>query len=459
MIKIFGKTKHIHFIGIGGIGMSGIAELLHNQGFNITGSDLSKSSNVERLEKFGIQISIGHNANNIKKLELVVYSDAIPEDNCELVEAKKQNILCYSRAKMVSQIAKLKSSTVAISGTHGKTTTTSIIGSMLKDSNLDPTIIVGGVVKSINSNSALGEGDIFVVEADEYNRSLLELSPTIAVINNIDLEHTDCYKDIDDLKETFLQFANSVPFYGAVSICKDSDNAASLINDIDDKPIFTYGIYSKDVDFRAEDIIQNDGNTTFTLVEKDQKNLVSMQLPGIYNVWNALAAISVARIMDVPIENIVDSLEKFDGVKRRFDIKNNDESLMVIDDYGHHPVEVQNVIKTIKDNWNRRLVVAFQPHLYSRTEQFFKEFAESLFLADSVLITEIFASRESNNNSINSQIIIDEMLKLGHKSVSPVTLEDLVDNIESIYKKGDIILTIGAGNIWRYSDLIKERLL
>jgi len=439
--------------------MSGIAELLHNQGFNITGSDLSKSSNVERLEKFGIQISIGHNANNIKKLELVVYSDAIPEDNCELVEAKKQNILCYSRAKMVSQIAKLKSSTVAISGTHGKTTTTSIIGSMLKDSNLDPTIIVGGVVKSINSNSALGEGDIFVVEADEYNRSLLELSPTIAVINNIDLEHTDCYKDIDDLKETFLQFANSVPFYGAVSICKDSDNAASLINDIDDKPIFTYGIYSKDVDFRAEDIIQNDGNTTFTLVEKDQKNLVSMQLPGTYNVWNALAAISVARIMDVPIENIVDSLEKFDGVKRRFDIKNNDESLMVIDDYGHHPVEVQNVIKTIKDNWNRRLVVAFQPHLYSRTEQFFKEFAESLFLADSVLITEIFASRESNNNSINSQIIIDEMLKLGHKSVSPVTLEDLVDNIESIYKKGDIILTIGAGNIWRYSDLIKERLL
>ncbi len=453
------SIKNIHFIGIGGIGMSGIAELLHNQGFNITGSDLSKSSNVERLEKFGIQISIGHNANNIKKLELVVYSDAIPEDNCELVEAKKQNILCYSRAKMVSQIAKLKSSTVAISGTHGKTTTTSIIGSMLKDSNLDPTIIVGGVVKSINSNSALGEGDIFVVEADEYNRSLLELSPTIAVINNIDLEHTDCYKDIDDLKETFLQFANSVPFYGAVSICKDSDNAASLINDIDDKPIFTYGIYSKDVDFRAEDIIQNDGNTTFTLVEKDQKNLVSMQLPGIYNVWNALAAISVARIMDVPIENIVDSLEKFDGVKRRFDIKNNDESLMVIDDYGHHPVEVQNVIKTIKDNWNRRLVVAFQPHLYSRTEQFFKEFAESLFLADSVLITEIFASRESNNNSINSQIIIDEMLKLGHKSVSPVTLEDLVDNIESIYKKGDIILTIGAGNIWRYSDLIKERLL
>ena len=453
------SIKNIHFIGIGGIGMSGIAELLHNQGFNITGSDLSKSSNVERLEKFGIQVSIGHNSDNINKLDLVVYSDAIPEDNCELVETKKQEILCYSRAKMISQIAKLKSSTVAIAGTHGKTTTTSIVGSILKDSNLDPTIIVGGVVKSINSNSVLGEGDVFVVEADEYNRSLLELNPTIAVINNIDLEHTDCYKDIDDLKETFLQFANSVTFYGAVSICKDSENAASLINDIDDKPIFTYGIYSKDVDFRAEDIVQNDGNTTFTLVEKNQKYPVSIKFPGIYNIWNALAAISVARIMNVPIENIINSLEKFDGVKRRFDIKNNDESLMVIDDYGHHPVEVQNVIKAIKDNWDRRLVVAFQPHLYSRTEQFFKEFAESLLLADSVLITEIFASRELNNDSINSQAIVDEMLKLGHQFVTPTTLENLVDDVESIYKKGDIILTIGAGNIWRYSDLIKERLV
>ena len=453
------SIKNIHFIGIGGIGMSGIAELLHNQGFHITGSDLSKSSNVERLEELGIQVSIGHNSDNINELELVVYSDAIPKENCELLEAKKKNILCYSRAKMISQIAKLKSSTVAISGTHGKTTTTSIIGSILKDSDLDPTIIVGGVVKSINSNSALGEGDVFVVEADEYNRSLLELNPTIAVINNIDLEHTDCYKDIDDLKETFLQFANSVPFYGAVSICKDSENAASLINDIDDKPIFTYGIYSKDVDFRAEDIVQNDGNTTFTLVEKNQKYPVSIKFPGIYNIWNALAAISVARIMNVPIENIINSLEKFDGVKRRFDIKNNDESLMVIDDYGHHPVEVQNVIKAIKDNWDRRLVVAFQPHLYSRTEQFFKEFAESLLLADSVLITEIFASRELNNDSINSQAIVDEMLKLGHQFVTPTTLENLVDDVESIYKKGDIILTIGAGNIWRYSDLIKERLV
>jgi len=452
------SAKNIHFIGIGGIGMSGIAELLHNQEFNITGSDLNQSTNVDRLQKLNIKISIGHKAENINGSDIIVYSDAIPKDNCELIEAKKQDIACYSRAKMISQLAKLKTSTVAISGTHGKTTTTSMIGSILKDSELDPTIIVGGVVKSINTNSVLGEGDIFVVEADEYNKSLLELNPTIALINNIDLEHVDCYKDIDDLKRTFLEFTSPIPFYGAVSICKDSENAASLIESID-KPIFTYGIKSKDVDFRAEDIVQENGKTTFNLITKNKKYPISINLPGQYNVLNALGAISIATIMNIPIDKITTSLNDFDGVKRRFDIKTHSEELTIIDDYGHHPVEVESVIKAIKDNWDRRLVVAFQPHLYSRTAQFSKEFAQSLLLADSVLITEIFASRESMNESINSEKIVEEMKNLGHKSVSKTTLENLINDIESNYKKGDIILMIGAGNIWRYCDPLKDRLI
>ena len=452
------SAKNIHFIGIGGIGMSGIAELLHNQKFNITGSDLTQSTNVDRLQKLNIEIFIGHKAENINESDIIVYSDAIPKDNCELIEAKKQNIMCYSRAKMISQLAKLKTSTVAISGTHGKTTTTSMIGSILKDSELDPTIIVGGVVKSINTNSVLGEGDIFVVEADEYNRSLLELNPTIALINNIDLEHVDCYKDIDDLKRTFLEFTSSIPFYGAVSICKDSENAASLIESID-KPIFTYGIKSKDVDFRAEDIVQENGKTTFNLITKNKKYPISINLPGQYNVLNALGAISIATIMNIPIDKITTSLNGFDGVKRRFDIKTHSEELTIIDDYGHHPVEVESVIKAIKDNWDRRLVVAFQPHLYSRTAQFYKEFAQSLLSADSVLVTEIFASRESMNESINSEKIVEEMKNLGHKSVSNTTLENLINDIESNYKKGDIILMIGAGNIWRYCDPLKDRLV
>jgi len=452
------SAKNIHFIGIGGIGMSGIAELLHNQKFNITGSDLTQSTNVDRLQKLNIEIFIGHKAENINESDIIVYSDAIPKDNCELIEAKKQNIMCYSRAKMISQLAKLKTSTVAISGTHGKTTTTSMIGSILKDSELDPTIIVGGVVKSINTNSVLGEGDIFVVEADEYNRSLLELNPTIALINNIDLEHVDCYKDIDDLKRTFLEFTSSIPFYGAVSICKDSENAASLIESID-KPIFTYGIKSKDVDFRAEDIVQENGKTTFNLITKNKKYPISINLPGQYNVLNALGAISIATIMNIPIDKITTSLNGFDGVKRRFDIKTHSEELTIIDDYGHHPVEVESVIKAIKDNWDRRLVVAFQPHLYSRTAQFYKEFAQSLLSADSVLVTEIFASRESMNESINSEKIVEEMKNLGHKSVSNTTLENLINDIESNYEKGDIILMIGAGNIWRYCDPLKDRLV
>ena len=452
------NAKNIHFIGIGGIGMSGIAELLHNQEFNITGSDLNQSTNVDRLQKLNIKISIGHKAENINGSDIIVYSDAIPKDNCELIEAKKQNIACYSRAKMISQLAKLKTSTVAISGTHGKTTTTSMIGSILKDSELDPTIIVGGVVKSINTNSVLGEGDVFVVEADEYNRSLLELNPTIALINNIDLEHVECYKDIDDLKRTFLEFTDPIPFYGAVSICKDSENAASLIELID-KPIFTYGIQSKDVDFRAEDIVQKNGKTTFNLITKNKKYPISINLPGQYNVLNALGAISIATIMNIPIDKITTSLNDFDGVKRRFDIKTHSKELTIIDDYGHHPVEVESVIKAIKDNWDRRLVVAFQPHLYSRTAQFSKEFAQSLLSADSVLVTEIFASRESMNESINSEKIVEEMKHLGHKSVYNTTLENLINDIESNYKKGDIILMIGAGNIWRYCDLLKDRLV
>ena len=449
------SIKRIHFIGIGGIGMSGIAELLFNQNFKITGSDLSESSNTDRLKKLDIPISIGHDRENISSAEIVVYSDAIPKDNVELIEANNRNIQCYSRGKIISQLAKLKSSTVGISGTHGKTTTTSMIGSILKDSNLDPTIIVGGVVKSINTNSVLGSGDTFVVEADEFNRTFLQLSPTIAVINNIDLEHIDCYKDIDDLKDAFTEFANSVPFYGMVSICKDSENAAAIIPLID-KPIVTYGIESDDVDFRAINIVHNDGKVSFDLIFKEKSYPFSMNVPGEYNIFNALAAISVCKTMGLSIEGISNSLEIFTGVKRRFDIKVQNNDLMIIDDYAHHPVEVSSVIKAIKSNWDRRLLVIFQPHLFSRTKQFYKEFAEALYNADLVFITEIFASREKLDTSISSEKIGKYLKELHHKNVFNITTESLTADVKSKYMKGDIILTVGAGNIWRFADKLSE---
>ena len=451
------SIKRIHFIGIGGIGMSGIAELLHNQDFKITGSDISESPNIDRLRALDIVIAIGHDEKNISEAEIVVYSDAIPKNNVELVAADERDIQSYSRAQMISQLAKLKSSTVGISGTHGKTTTTSMIGSILKDSDLDPTIIVGGVVKSINTNSVLGSGDTFVVEADEFNRSFLELTPTIAVVNNIDLEHIDCYKDLADLKNAFIQFANSVPFYGMVSICQDSDNAASIIPLID-KPLVTYGIESDNVDFKAKNIIHSDGKVAFDVVHQKKSYSFSMNIPGSYNVLNALAAISVCKTMGLSIENISKSLKDFSGVKRRFDIKKHNETITIIDDYAHHPVEVSSVIEAVKSNWDRRLLAIFQPHLFSRTKQFHKDFAKSLFDADIIFITEIFASREKLDPSISSKRISEHLRELNHENVFDITTESLIEDITSHYNEGDIILTIGAGNIWRYADTLTEKM-
>jgi|TARA_B100001093_G_scaffold235748_1_gene225965 UDP-N-acetylmuramate--alanine ligase len=444
------SVKKVHFIGIGGIGMSGIAELLSNKDFIVTGSDLSNSPNVERLRDLGIEIFIGHSNKNITNAELVIYSDAIPDDNIELNAAQSKNLLVYSRAKMISEIAKLNNSTVAIAGTHGKTTTTSMTGSILKSLNLDPTIIVGGVVKSIESNSVLGSGDTFVVEADEYNKSLLHLNPTIAVINNIDFEHIECYKNINELKNTFIDFANSVPFYGTVCLCMDSKNVASIYDKID-KPKFTYGIDSNDVDFRAVEVKHEDGCVSFK-VEID-KILYSFRLniPGKYNVYNALAAIAVSYTMGLDMENVSYALKQFSGVRRRFDIK-VDKDVMVVDDYAHHPVEVESVISAVKNNWNRNLYVVFQPHLFSRTKQFYKEFASALMAADKIFITEIFASREKDDRSVSSQLIIDELIKKKHKDVTSLPLIDVVEKLKAKVVKDDIILTLGAGDIWRYSE-------
>ena len=444
------SIKKVHFIGIGGIGMSGIAELLKNKGFLVTGSDISDSPNVQRLIDLGIHVTIGHNAENISDSELVIYSDAIPKNNVELKNALSKNLLVYSRARMISEIAKLNNSTVAISGTHGKTTTTSMVGSILKALELDPTIIVGGVVKSLESNSALGSGDTFVVEADEYNKSLLHLSPTIAVINNIDFEHIECYEDLEDLKETFIQFANSVPFYGSVCACLDSSNVASIIKRID-KPLISYGIENKDVDIKADNIQQKNGKVSFNAKIKDRKFSVNLSVPGRYNVYNALAALAVCETMGINIEKACNALSNFGGVKRRFDIKAN-KNVMIVDDYAHHPVEVQNVVETVKENWDTNLNVVFQPHLFSRTKEFYKDFAKALMKADNVMITEIYASRENYEESISSNLIIDEMLRLGHKNVLFVPLNEIVKKVKSIASDKDIFLTMGAGNIWRFAE-------
>ena len=449
------SVKKIHFIGIGGIGMSGIAELLHNKDFLITGSDIAENSNVSRLRDIGININIEHSPENILDQDLVVFSDAISMNNIELETAKSKNIMIYSRAQMLQEISKLNNSTVAIAGTHGKTTTTSIIGGILKDSKLDPTIIVGGVIKSIDSNSLLGKGDTFVVEADEYNKTFMQLNPTIAVINNIDFEHIECYSSIEELKECFTIFANNVPFYGKVCACLDSNNVRDIVKNID-KPILTYGIDSDDVDLKAENIVQKNGSMTFDVKIKNQLIKFAMNTSGKYNVYNALAAIAVCLTMEIDIDLIKNGIKNFEGVKRRFDIQ-LDDKIMVVDDYAHHPVEVDSVIKKVKDNWSRNLTVIFQPHLFSRTKRFYKEFADALFNADKIFITEIFASREKSDSSTSSKLILDELLmRLNHKDAHYVDLNKIVKTLKPISKEGDIILTLGAGNIWRFAKKLAE---
>ena len=449
------SVKKIHFIGIGGIGMSGIAELLHNKDFLITGSDIAENSNVSRLRDIGININIEHSPENILDQDLVVFSDAIPMNNIELETAKSKNIMIYSRAQMLQEISKLNNSTVAIAGTHGKTTTTSIIGGILKDSKLDPTIIVGGVIKSIDSNSLLGKGDTFVVEADEYNKTFMQLNPTIAVINNIDFEHIECYSSIEELKECFTIFANNVPFYGKVCACLDSNNVRDIIKNID-KPILTYGIDSDDVDLKAENIVQKNGSMTFDVKIKNQLIKFSMNTSGKYNVYNALAAIAVCLTMEIDIYLIKNGIKNFEGVKRRFDIQ-LDDKIMVVDDYAHHPVEVDSVIKKVKDKWSRNITVIFQQHLFSRTKRFYKEFADALFNADKIFITEIFASREKNDSTTSSKLILDELLiRLNHKDAHYVDLNKIVKTLKPISKEGDIILTLGAGNIWRFAKKLAE---
>tara|TARA_B000000609_G_C24129102_1_gene324267 strand:+ start:4 stop:1083 length:1080 start_codon:yes stop_codon:yes gene_type:complete len=356
---------------------------------------------------------------------------------------------------MLQEISKLNNSTVAIAGTHGKTTTTSIIGGILKDSKLDPTIIVGGVIKSIDSNSLLGKGDTFVVEADEYNKTFMQLNPTIAVINNIDFEHIECYSSIEELKECFTIFANNVPFYGKVCACLDSNNVRDIIKNID-KPILTYGIDSDDVDLKAENIVQKNGSMTFDVKIKNQLIKFAMNTSGKYNVYNALAAIAVCLTMEIDIDLIKNGIKNFEGVKRRFDIQ-LDDKIMVVDDYAHHPVEVDSVIKKVKDNWSRNLTVIFQPHLFSRTKRFYKEFADALFNADKIFITEIFASREKSDSSTSSKLILDELLmRLNHKDAHYVDLNKIVKTLKPISKEGDIILTLGAGNIWRFAKKLAE---
>ena len=454
---MLGKTKHIHFVGIGGIGMSGMAELLFNLGFTISGSDQKESDRTKQLKAFGIDVNIGHKSTMIKNSNVVVYSSAVKKDNPEIILANKNNIPVIRRAEMLSELLKVKSTSIAISGTHGKTTASSMLGSILIEGQLNPTLVIGGIVNEIGSNSMYGDGDIIVVEADEFDRTFLSLTPTIALINNLDLEHLDCYENLADLQNAFIQFANSIPFYGKVSINIDYSNTSQILKKIN-RPFITFG-FSDEANIKAKNPIYNKLESTFDLyIDNIFKTKIHLNLPGKHNIMNALAAISIAKELEIEIITMKNGLYNFSGVQRRFDIKYElKNGIKLIDDYAHHPVEVKSVLNAIKSGWSNRIIAIFQPHLFTRTQDFHTDFAEALYLADIIIITDIYEAREAPIKGITSQIIIDDLINMGHKNTKFIPLKSNISNyVSDIAKKNDIIITMGAGNIWREIDNIYE---
>ncbi len=457
---IFGRTRHIHMVGIGGIGMSGMAEILLQKGYTVTGSDANMGETIERLQDLGAEISIGHDEKNIGGAEVVVYTSAVKaEENIETKAALEKGIPVIKRAEMLAELMRMKFG-VGVAGTHGKTTTTTMIGHVIQDGAFDPTIMVGGKVHSFSkTNAVVGKGDIIVVEADEFDRTFLRLTPSLGVITNIEAEHLDIYDNLEDVKEAFVEFANKVPFYGAVVLCLDDPNVRSIIPSIERRTI-TYGL-TPQAKIRATDIEVERFNTRFIVINEGKElGKINLEAPGEHNVKNALAAVAVGLELDIDFEQIKSGLERFEGVFRRFQLKADKDNVMVIDDYAHHPTEVQATLNAARKGWkDRRIVAVFQPHLFSRTQELYKEFGLSFFDAEVCVITDVYPSREEPIEGVNGKLIADAAKEYGHRKVHYVEDKtDLPDRLKEIVEPGDVVITMGAGDIYKQGELFVEAL-
>jgi UDP-N-acetylmuramate--alanine ligase len=454
---MFKNIKKVHFVGIGGIGMSGIAEILLNQGFEVSGSDKVLTEITDRLESLGIKIYKGHSSENLKDVDVLVYSSAVTTDNPEVVAAVERKIPIIKRSEMLAETMRMKYG-IGIAGTHGKTTTTSMVGLTLTEGGIDPTIIVGGKLSSLGgTNARLGQGEFIVVEADEFDRSFLKLTPTIAALTTLEKEHLDTYKDLEDLKSAFIEFANKVPFYGFVVLCMDEPALQDIIPYIN-KKIFTYGLTTQ-ADIRAIDISHDKFSSSFTVKYKDEElGKINLKIPGVHNVKNSLIAVCIGIELNVDFRTIKKALESFTGVYRRFEVKYNKE-ILVVDDYAHHPTETSATLAGIRAGWHRRLVAVFQPHLYSRTRDFYQEFGRSFLNSDVFICTDVYPAREEPIDGISGELIADAARKFGHKNVHYVKDKNEIPAfLSNIKKDGDIIVTMGAGDIWRYGDKFVENL-
>ena len=456
---VFGKTKHIHMVGIGGIGMSGMAEILLQRGYKVTGSDGAETETTRRLQELGATVHKGHKAEYIEGTDVVVYTSAVKADeNVETKAAIEKRIPTIKRAEMLAELMKMKFG-IGVAGTHGKTTTTTMVGHVTQDGNYDPTIIVGGKVHSFDkTNAVVGKGDLIVVEADEFDRTFLRLSPSIAIITNIEAEHLDIYDDLEDVKRAFIDYANKVPFYGAVIVCLDDPNVRSVLPELE-KRVITYGL-TPQAKLRATDIRADAFTSTFSVIYEGEKlGVVTLKAPGEHNVKNALAAIATGIELDIDFKLIKKGIEHFEGVFRRFQLK-YDNSCMVIDDYAHHPTEVQATLQAARKGWpDRRVVAVFQPHLYSRTQDLYKEFGLSFFDAEMLIVTDVYPSREKPIEGVTGKLIADTAVQYGHKNVVYLeNKEEVTKTLKEISRSGDIIITMGAGDIYRFGEEFVEAL-
>jgi UDP-N-acetylmuramate--alanine ligase len=455
---VYKKYQRIHFVGIGGVGMSGIAEVLLNLGYKVSGSDLRRSETTERLESLGARVFVGHDSDNVDNAHVVVISSAVGRDNPEVVAARERLIPVIPRAEMLAELMRLKYG-VAVAGAHGKTTTTSMISTVLGAGGFDPTIVIGGRLDSLSSGAKLGQGEFMVAEADESDGSFLKLSPTIAVVTNIDEEHLDYYTGgIDQIKEAFLSFINKVPFYGLAVLCLDEPNVQDLLPRIE-KRYTTYGL-SAQADTYARDVTFDGIGSSFEVVREGKSlGVFELRVPGAHSVYNSLATIAVALDLGVPADTIRDALRGFGGLHRRFQIKGEAGGVMVVDDYGHHPTEIKAALAAAKNGWDRRTIVVFQPHRYTRTRDLMKDFFTAFNQADRLLVLDIYPAGEKPIEGISSAPLVEGIKRHGHKDVTYVPdVEAAAAWIAENAAPGDMVITLGAGDVWKAGLAALERL-
>lgn len=454
---MFGKIQHIHFVGIGGSGMSGIAEVLLTLGYQVTGSDLQESDTVRRIRSLGGTVFIGHEAANIGSAQVVVISSAVSPSNPEVVAAKAKVVPVIPRAEMLAELMRLKYG-VAIAGAHGKTTTTSLVAHVLAEGGLDPTIVIGGKVNALGSHARLGRGELLVAEADESDGSFLKLSPAIVVVTNVDREHLDHYHTMERVCEAFVEFINKIPFYGLAVLCADDPNLRALLPRVS-KRFQTYGL-REGAALVGTDIQVKVGAAEFSAgLRGEPLGRFRVAMPGVHNVLNALAAIAVGQELGVPLPRIREALETFTGVERRFQVVGEKGGITVVDDYGHHPTEIKATLAAAKDGWGRRLVVLFQPHRYTRTRDLLEEFASAFTQADYLFLTDIYPAGEEPIPGVTGERLAEAIKKSGKPQLMFVPGKDrLVETVIPHLKSGDMVVTMGAGDIWKVGRALLERL-